>query len=74
MHFRRPRGARLGIATVYQTWHSSPDERRAQLLHGREPRRKRLFGLLPVMDHEYAAQVARDKLSDRHPSATRTRR
>ena len=65
VHFRSPSDALdAGIATVYQDLALVPLLSVARnFFMGREPG-KRLFGLLPVMDHEYAAQVARDKLSD----------
>ena len=62
----------LGIATVYQDLALVPLMSVARnFFMGREPRRK-LFGLVPVMDHAEAARVAIDKLGrDGHPRARR---
>jgi simple sugar transport system ATP-binding protein len=54
----------LGIATVYQDLALVPLMSVARnFFMGREPRRK-LMGLLPVMDHDEAARVACEKLAE----------
>jgi simple sugar transport system ATP-binding protein len=65
VRFRSPREALdMGIATVYQDLALVPLMSVARnFFMGREPTR-RLFGLLPVMDHELAAATASAKLAD----------
>jgi simple sugar transport system ATP-binding protein len=63
--FKSPRDALdRGIATVYQDLALVPLMSVARnFFMGREPRRK-LFGVLPVMDHELAARTAVEKLAE----------
>ena len=63
--FKSPRDALdAGIATVYQDLALVPLMSVARnFFMGREPSRK-LFGLIPVMDHELAASTAMAKLAD----------
>jgi simple sugar transport system ATP-binding protein len=65
VRFASPREALdLGIATVYQDLALVPLMSVARnFFMGREPRRK-LLGLVPVMDHDEAAHVAVDKLAE----------
>jgi simple sugar transport system ATP-binding protein len=65
VRFRSPREALdLGIATVYQDLALVPMMSVARnFFMGREPQKK-LFGLLPVMDHALAAQTAVEKLGE----------
>ena len=65
VRFRSPREALdAGIATVYQDLALVPLMSVARnFFMGREPRRK-LFGLLPVMDHELAATTAMARLAE----------
>jgi simple sugar transport system ATP-binding protein len=65
VRFASPREALdLGIATVYQDLALVPLMSVARnFFMGREPRRK-LFGVLPVMDHAQAASVSIDKLGE----------
>jgi simple sugar transport system ATP-binding protein len=65
VRFGSPRDALdLGIATVYQDLALVPLMSVARnFFMGREPRR-RLFGVLPVMDHATAARVAIERLAD----------
>jgi len=65
VHFSSPRQALdMGIATVYQDLALVPLMSVARnFFMGREPV-KRLFGILPVMDHELAATTAREKLGE----------
>jgi simple sugar transport system ATP-binding protein len=65
VRFKSPREALdVGIATVYQDLALVPLISVARnFFMGREPIKK-LFGLLPVMDHELAAVTARDKLAE----------
>ena len=65
VHFRSPREALdAGIATVYQDLALVPLMSVARnFFMGREPRRK-LFGLLPVMDHALAASTSMAKLAE----------
>jgi simple sugar transport system ATP-binding protein len=65
VHFGSPREALdLGIATVYQDLALVPLMSVARnFFMGREPTRK-MFGLLPVMDHELAARTASEKLRE----------
>jgi len=54
----------LGVATVYQDLALVPLLSVARnFFMGREPIKK-MFGVLPVMDMEYAATTARDKLAE----------
>jgi simple sugar transport system ATP-binding protein len=64
VHFTSPRDALdRGIATVYQDLALVPLMSVARnFFAGREPRRK-LFGLIPVMDMQHAAEVAQEKLA-----------
>jgi simple sugar transport system ATP-binding protein len=65
VHFKSPREALdLGIATVYQDLALVPLMSVARnFFMGREPRRK-LFGRLAVMDHEFARRTAVEKLAE----------
>jgi simple sugar transport system ATP-binding protein len=65
VHFKSPREALdQGIATVYQDLALVPLMSVARnFFMGREPTR-RLFGLVPVMDHELAAATATAKLAE----------
>jgi simple sugar transport system ATP-binding protein len=65
VRFGSPREALdLGIATVYQDLALVPLMSVARnFFMGREPTRK-IFGLLPVMDHELAARTASEKLRE----------
>ena len=65
VRFGSPRQALdCGIATVYQDLALVPLISVARnFFMGREPQKK-LFGVIPVMDHELAATTARDKLSE----------
>ena len=65
VRFRSPREALdAGIATVYQDLALVPLMSVARnFFMGREPRRK-LFGMIPVMDHELAADTAMAKLAE----------
>jgi len=65
VHFSSPREALdRGIATVYQDLALVPLMSVARnFFAGREPMRK-WFGLIPVMDVDYAARVAEEKLAD----------
>ena len=65
VRFRSPREALdAGIATVYQDLALVPLISVARnFFMGREPVKK-LFGFLPVMDHELAATTAREKLAE----------
>jgi simple sugar transport system ATP-binding protein len=65
VRFASPKAALdLGIATVYQDLALVPLMSVARnFFMGREPRRK-LLGLVPVMDHAEAARVAIDKLAE----------
>jgi simple sugar transport system ATP-binding protein len=65
VRFRSPREALdLGLATVYQDLALVPMMSVARnFFMGREPQKK-LFGLLPVMDHALAAQTAVEKLGE----------
>ncbi len=65
VRFSSPRQALdLGIGTVYQDLALVPLMSVARnFFMGREPIKK-LFGFLPVMDHQHAAEVAGDKLRD----------
>ncbi|WP_309683833.1 ATP-binding cassette domain-containing protein [Polaromonas sp.] len=65
VRFGSPREALdLGIATVYQDLALVPLMSVARnFFMGREPIRK-IFGLLPVMDHELAARTASEKLTE----------
>ena len=64
VHFTSPREAlNMGIATVYQDLALVPLMSVARnFFAGREPMRK-LFGIIPVMDMQHAAQVAEEKLA-----------
>ena len=65
VHFTSPREALdLGIATVYQDLALVPLMSVARnFFAGREPMRK-LFGVIPVMDMQHAAQVSEQKLAE----------
>jgi simple sugar transport system ATP-binding protein len=65
VHFKSPRDALdAGIATVYQDLALVPLMSVARnFFMGREPR-KRLFGLVPVMDHALAGSTATAKLAE----------
>ncbi|KLD73634.1 ABC transporter ATP-binding protein, partial [Xanthomonas hyacinthi DSM 19077] len=65
VHFNSPREALdRGIATVYQDLALVPLMSVARnFFAGREPRKK-LFGVIPVIDMNYANETARDKLSE----------
>lgn len=65
VRFASPRQALdMGIATVYQDLALVPLMSVARnFFMGREPV-KRLFGIVPVMDHELAAVTAREKLGE----------
>ena len=65
VHFKSPREALdMGIATVYQDLALVPLMSVARnFFAGREPRRK-LMGLIPVMDMDKAAEVAGAKLAE----------
>jgi len=65
VQFASPRAALdLGIATVYQDLALvSLMSVARNFFMGREPKR-RLFGVVPVMDHEAAARIARRELED----------
>jgi simple sugar transport system ATP-binding protein len=59
----------MGVATVYQDLALVPLLSVARnFFMGREPMKK-LLGLVPVMDIDYAAETARDKLTRTRPSA-----
>lgn len=65
VRFASPREALdVGIGTVYQDLALVPLMSVARnFFMGREPVKK-IFGLLPVMDHEFAAHTAREKLTE----------
>src|SRR3954470_10163510 len=65
VRFRAPRGALdSGIATVYQDLALVPLMSVARnFFMGREPTR-RLFGVLPVMDHALAERTAAERLAE----------
>lgn len=65
VQFASPREALdIGVATVYQDLALVPLLSVARnFFMGREPMKK-LFGVLPVMDMDYAANTARDKLAE----------
>jgi simple sugar transport system ATP-binding protein len=65
VHFTSPREALdMGIATVYQDLALVPLMSVARnFFAGREPMRK-LFGVIPVMDIQHAAQVSEPKLAE----------
>jgi simple sugar transport system ATP-binding protein len=65
VHFKSPRGALdAGIATVYQDLALVPLMSVARnFFMGREPRKK-LLGMIPVMDRRHAAEISMARLAD----------